>query len=73
MGKRNGKKYLLFQAIKKNGFFEELEKFEISNTSTNRNTKIKAYFRDYELFLEKNIDYKNELYLALDRKIKSLV
>lgn len=73
LGKRNGKKYLLFQKIKKNGFFEELEKFEISNTSTNRDTKIKAYFRNYELFLEKNIDYKNELYLALDRKIKSLV
>ncbi|KAF2336159.1 hypothetical protein [Flavobacterium daemonense] len=73
LGKRDSEKYLNFQRIRKNGFLRELEKFELTNTSTNRTTKTKAFFKNYEMFLDKKIDYKNELYQALKRKIDSLV
>ncbi len=73
LGKRDAQKYLQFTAIKRNGFFEELEKFELNNTSTNRSTKVKSFFKNYEYFLDKKIDYRNELLQSLKKKIDSLV
>ncbi len=73
LGKRDAQKYTQFKAIKRNGFFEELEKFELNNKSTNRSTKVKLFFKNYEYFLDKKIDYRNELLLSLKKKIDSLV
>jgi hypothetical protein len=73
LGKRDAQKYIQFKAIKRNGFFEELEKFELNNKSTNRSTKVKLFFKNYEYFLDKKIDYKNELILSLKKKIDSLL
>lgn len=73
MGKIDLKKYLQFKAIRKNGFFEEMEKFEINNTSTNRSTKLKSYCENYEMFLDKKIDYKNALTLEFKKKLDSLL
>ena len=73
IGKRDSAKYLQFKAIDKNGFIEEFEKFEIHNTSTNRSTKAKAFIKNYELFLEKKKDFKDELYFLFKKKIDSLI
>jgi hypothetical protein len=73
LGKRDAEKYLQFIAIKRNGFFEELEKFELNNKSTNRSTKVKSFFKNYEYFLDKKFDYRNVLLQSLKKKIDSLV
>jgi hypothetical protein len=73
LGKRDLEKYAQFLAIKRNGFFEELEKFELNNKSTNRSTKTNQFFKNYEYFLDKKTDYKNTLILVIKKKIDSLV
>ncbi|WP_163409009.1 hypothetical protein [Flavobacterium ajazii] len=73
LSKIDHEKYLKFQKIKRNGFHRELEKFEFSNTTTNRSTKTKAFIKNYEMFLDKHVDYKTELFVAFDKKINSLL
>ncbi len=73
LGKRDLEKYAQFLAIKRNGFFEELEKFELNNKSTNRSTKTNQFFKNYEYFLDKKTDYKNTLISVIKKKIDSLV
>lgn len=73
ISKRDHEKYLKFQKIKRNGFARELEKFELSNTNTNRSTKTNAFIKNYEMFLDKKNDYKMEIYEAFEKKINSLL
>jgi len=69
LGKRDYKKYMQFENIKKNGFYEELEKFELTNLDTNKTKKLKAYFKNYEMFLDKRVDFRHELLSALKKKM----
>ena len=73
LGKRDLEKHAQFLTIKRNGFFEELDKFELNNKSTNRSTKTNQFFKNYDYFLDKKKDYKDTLLSVVKKKIDSLV
>jgi len=72
LNKRDTKKHLQFKAIIENGFYEEFEKFNASNISTNRSTKLKLFLKNFEMFLDKKTDYQKVLLVAFKKKLARL-
>lgn len=72
LGIRNSKRYIQFQKINRNGFFEELEKFELENRGTNSTKKLKVYLKNYEYFLEQKINYRSIVLSELKKKMERL-
>lgn len=72
LGIRNSRRYLQFQKINRNGFFEELEKFEFDNRGTNSTKKLKVYLKNYEYFLEQKINYRSVVLAELKKKLSRL-
>lgn len=73
LNKRDRKKYVQFTKIMQNGFLQELEKFNYYNTSTNRSSKQKRFYKDYEMFLDKKTDYQNEFLVVFKKKLALVV
>lgn len=72
LNKRDLKIFEQFKATNKDNFHEEFEKFNATNTSTNRSTKLKLFIKNYEMFLDKKKDYKEMVLSAFEDKLDKL-